>query len=285
VPVHSLAVTYTDSLIPKIGKIIRVHEETPDVKSFQVVLDKADSDEGIIYHSGQCAMLSVVGVGEAMISITSTPSRPEYLEFAIKKAGSVTAALHTLRSGAHIGIRGPYGNWFPLEDFVGKDLLFVGGGIGLAPLRSVINNVLDNRKDYGQIDIVYGARTPDDLVFKDELLEKWPLEPRTNLHLTVDQGDTTWKGHVGFVPAFLESLKPTPANKVVITCGPPIMIKFVLETLKKLGFAADQVVTTLEMKMKCGIGKCGRCNIGGRYVCQDGPVFTMAQLLELPQEF
>ena len=168
--------------------------------------------------------------------------------------------------------------------FRGKDLLFIGGGIGLAPVRSFIRYAFAHRSDYGQIDILYGSRSPADLVFKGDLFENWPKEENTNVHVTVDRGDPTWEGNVGMVPGYLEELAFQPQNRKVILCGPPIMIKFTLQSLLKMGFSKDDCITTLEMRMKCGIGKCGRCNIGSKFVCLDGPVFTMAELDELPDE-
>jgi NAD(P)H-flavin reductase len=182
-----------------------------------------------------------------------------------------------------IGIRGPFGNFFPLEEMEEKNLLIIGGGIGLAPLRSVILNVFDNRAKYGKIDIIYGARSPQDLVFTNEY-EEWRAVDNTTLHLTVDRGDEGWKGNVGLVPTFLKEIHPSPENTTSITCGPPIMIKFVIEVLCELGFPSERIITTLERRMKCGVGKCGRCNIGGKYVCLDGPVFTLKQLEEIPSD-
>jgi len=196
----------------------------------------------------------------------------------------VTTALHEMSPGDIVGIRGPFGNWFPYGEWKGKRLLFIGGGIGMAPLRSLLNFCLDNRADYGPIDLIYGARTPQDLCFRSEF-DDWRSAPDTRVFLTVDRGDESWQGNVGFVPAYLMDLAPSPANTIAITCGPPIMIKYVLESLEKLNFAPEQIYTTLEMKMKCGIGKCGRCNIGEKFVCIDGPVFSYAQLKELPPEF
>jgi NAD(P)H-flavin reductase len=163
----------------------------------------------------------------------------------------------------------------------GKNLLIIGGGIGLAPLRSVILNVFDNRAKYGKIDIIYGARSPQDLVFTSEY-EEWQKVDNTRLHLTVDRGDEKWQGNVGLVPTFLKEIHPSPGNTTGITCGPPIMIKFVIEALNGLGFSSENIITTLERRMKCGVGKCGRCNIGSKYVCLDGPVFTLKQLKEMP---
>ena len=274
-------------LIPLVGTIDKITSETAasDIKTFQVSFDDPAVMENFNYMSGQCAMLSMFGVGESMISITSTPTRKGIIEFCIKKTGRVTDAIHEAVAGQKLGIRGPYGNHFPLEMMKGKNLLFIGGGFALAPLRSLINNVLDNRKEYGRIDIVYGARSPGDLVFKYELFENWIKYENTGVHVTVDRGDGKWTGPVGFVPPYLESLNPSAKDAVAITCGPPIMIKMVLQSLSKLGFADDQVVTTLEMKMQCGVGKCGRCNVGVKYVCVDGPVFTLTQLKQLPPEF
>jgi len=274
-------------LVPHVATINKITPETAvaDVKTFQVTFDDPAVMEGFNYRSGQCAMISVFGVGEAMISITSSPTRRGFLEFAVKRTGRVTDALHEAVEGQKIGVRGPYGNHFPLEMMRGKNLLFIGGGIGLAPLRSLINNVLDNRKEYGRIDIVYGARSPGDLCFKYEVLDNWTKHEDTRVHLTVDRGDETWTGPVALVPTFLEQINPSPKDAVAITCGPPIMIKFTLQSLAKLGYTDDQIVTTLEMKMQCGVGKCGRCNVGDKYVCIDGPVFTLSQLKQLPPEF
>jgi NAD(P)H-flavin reductase len=274
-----------NSLRPSIATIEKVIVETgaQDVRTFHVVID--NPDERFTWKSGQCAMLSLFGVGEVMISITQTPTRSEHLEFSIKNAGRVTNLIHQLKEGAKIGVRGPYGNNFDLESFYGRNVVFIGGGIGLAPVRSVINNALDNRDKYGKIDIIYGARSPGDLVFKYELFENWPKYRDVNVYVTVDRGDENWKGNVGFVPAFTEQVKPSPDDAVAIVCGPPIMIKFTLQTMAKLGFTDDQIITTLEMKMQCGVGKCGRCNIGDKFVCIDGPVFTLSQMKAMPQEF
>lgn len=272
-------------LVPDLAVIESITDETPDVKTFRVRFDDPTLVEEFAYQPGQCAMLSLPGIGEAMISITSSPTRTGFLEFAVKRVGLFTEALHAQAPGRKIGVRGPYGNHFPVDDMVGKKLIFIGGGIGLAPLRSLINYVLDNRERFGTVDIIYGARSPQDLVFKEELFDAWTKAPDVNVHVTVDKGDETWKGHEGFVPNFLEELKPSPEGAVAITCGPPIMIKFVLQALGRLGFSPERIVTTLEMKMKCGIGKCGRCNIGEKYVCVDGPVFTLAQLATMPDEY
>lgn len=257
--------------------------ETIDIKTFRVAFD--DPAGGFDYLPGQFAEVSVFGVGESTISISSSPTRGDRLEFSVKKVGRVTRALHEVAPGERVGVRGPYGNHFPVERMKGRDILFVGGGIGLAPLRSLINYILDGRREYGEVQILYGARTPGDLVFKRELFETWPKQENVRLHVTVDQGDAGWTGRVGLVPHVLKELGPSARGVIAVTCGPPIMIKFTLEALRELGFAGEDVLTTLEMKMKCGIGKCGRCNIGDKYVCLDGPVFTLEELAKLPREF
>ncbi|MEW6243422.1 MAG: FAD/NAD(P)-binding protein [Bacillota bacterium] len=274
--------------IPHKARIKEIITETAanDVKTFRVVFEDESVWDSFQYRPGQFAELSVFGVGEAPISITSSPTQKGYLEFSIKKAGEVTTALHYSAPGELIGVRGPYGNHFPVEIMEGKHLVFIAGGIGLAPLRSLITYVLDDehRGKFRDVTIIYGARSPGDLVFKWEL-EKWEKREDIRFYLTVDRGDETWTGREGFVPAVLMEVGPSPENTIAITCGPPIMIKFVLQNLEKLGFSPSQIVTTLEMRMKCGVGKCGRCNIGPRYVCKDGPVFTYEQLRQMPQEY
>jgi NAD(P)H-flavin reductase len=269
---------------PDLATVEEIIEETPDTRTFRAVFRDPELRESFTYEPGQFQEVSVFGVGEATFCLTSTPTRPGVVEFSVKQVGHVTTALHEMSPGDIVGIRGPFGNWFPYGEWKGKRLLFIGGGIGMAPLRSLLNFCLDNRADYGPIDLIYGARTPQDLCFRSEF-DDWRSAPDTRVFLTVDRGDESWQGNVGFVPAYLMDLAPSPANTIAITCGPPIMIKYVLESLEKLNFAPEQIYTTLEMKMKCGIGKCGRCNIGEKFVCIDGPVFSYAQLKELPPEF
>lgn len=269
---------------PNLATIEKIVQETPDTKTFRAVFVDEALRENFPYEPGQFQEVSVFGVGECTFCLTSAPTRKGGVEFSVKKVGQVTTALHEMSPGDTVGIRGPFGNWFPYAEWKGKKLLFIGGGIGMAPLRSLLDFCLDNRADYGSIDIIYGGRSPEDLSFRYEF-EDWQKQPGTRLHLTVDRGDDTWKGNVGFVPAFLMDLHPTPEDTIAITCGPPIMIKFVLQNLDQLGFKPEQIYTTLEMKMKCGIGKCGRCNIGEKFVCIDGPVFSYAQLKELPPEY
>lgn len=266
-------------LIPIRGRIVKIVQETPDVRTFHV--STLDGQKPFTPVPGQLAMFSLPAVGEAMFSITS--QGPNHLELAIKEVGILTKALHEAVEGQECGIRGPYGNGFPLEFCKGKDLLFIGGGIGLAPVRSLISHCVGNRKDFGKLIVVYGARSSADLVFKEDLFEKWPKVENMDVHVTIDRPEEGWSGHVGFVPAYVEELAFKPMT--TITCGPPIMIKFILQALDKMGFKDDEVITTLEMRMKCGIGKCGRCNIGSCFVCLDGPVFTLEQMKKLPPEY
>lgn len=272
-----------DALIPQVGIITDIRQETPDVKTFRV---NAPGGGKLFEHMpGQCAMVCVPGAGEGMFSITSSPTNQEYQEFSIKKCGVLTEYLHSLEVGSEVTVRGPYGNNFPVEtQLKGKNLLFVAGGIGLAPLRSVINYVLDNRENYGSVDILYGSRSADDLVQLREIQDIWMNTEGVNVHLTIDREQEGWNGNVGFVPSYLKELGFT-TDKTVLVCGPPIMIKFVLGALEELGFGREQVYTTLELRMKCGVGKCGRCNIGAKYVCKDGPVFRCDEVDELPDEY
>ena len=273
----------SEPLIPMVAVVTDIRVDTLDVKTFRVV--GLDGKKPFVHVPGQCAMLSMPGVGEALFSITSSPTNRDFLEFSIKKCGCVTDWLHGMEPGQQITLRGPYGNGFPVEsDFLGRDLLFIAGGIGLAPLRSVIHYVRDRRDRYGQVDIVYGARSREDLVDYPEIVREWSKEAGLRVHLTIDREQAGWEGHVGFVPDFVRELG-FDTGKTAVICGPPIMIKFTLAALQELGFQKTQVYTTMELRMKCGIGKCGRCNIGDQYVCKDGPVFRCDQLDQLPDEY
>ena len=272
-----------EAQIPKLGVVTDIRVDTPDIKTFRV---QAIGGGRAVEHylPGQCAMLSIPGVGEAMFSITSSPTLTEYQEFSIKKCGCLTSWLHQMEPGQQITIRGPYGNGFPVKtDLKGKNLLFIAGGVGLAPLHSVINYVLDNRADFGTVDVLYGSRSADDLLDLDEIQNSW-MKKDINVHLTIDRPQDGWDGHVGFVPNYVTELGFDP-DKNALVCGPPIMIKFTLQALTGLGFKKEQVFTTMELRMKCGVGKCGRCNIGNKYVCKDGPVFRFDELDQLPNEY
>ena len=272
-----------DPLIPMVAVVTDVRTDTPDVKTFRVV--GLDGKKPFAHIPGQCAMLSMPGIGEALFSITSSPTNEDFLEFSIKKCGYVTTWIHEIEPGQQVTLRGPYGNGFPVDtELRGKDLLIIAGGIGLAPVRSVINYVRANRQNYGTLDIVYGSRSKEDLVDYQEILDEWMAEDGINVHLTIDREQPDWDGHVGFVPNYVKELN-FDTSKTVVMCGPPIMIKFTLAGLEELGFQRDQVYTTFELKMKCALGKCGRCNIGDKYVCKDGPVFRLDQMEELPDEY
>jgi len=274
----------TNPMRPYLGTLVGVKNLATDIKLFQVELNDSHTRERFTYLPGQFAFLSAFGVGEAPFGLASIPSRGPVLDFAIAKVGTVTAALHAMEEGSIVGVRGPMGNCFPLEEIKGKNVIVLGGVIGGAPLRPVIHTILAQREDYGHLTILWAARNPSLLVFTDEY-DDWRAAPRTKLHLTVDQGDESWTDNVGLITELLEKVAPSPDNAMTITCGPPIMIKFVMLTLQKLGFTADQMITTLEAKMKCGIGKCGRCNLGEKFVCVDGPVFTYTEISQFLESF
>ena len=263
--------------LPHIAVIEKLIEETPGIRTFHFNFKDEKLRKEFTFESGQFGEYSVFGIGEAPFCISSSPTRRDHLEFAVQQVGRVTTALHRLAVGAEIGFRGPFGNSFPLDFMQGKNLVFVAGGIGMAPLRSLIWNVIDNRDKYGNIEIIYGARTPDDLCFKYDV-EAWESDKSVKITTTIDSEAEGWTGNVGFVPAITEKLAPSAKNAVAVVCGPPIMIRFTFPVLEKLGFMPEQMITTLEKRMKCGVGKCGRCNIGDVYVCRDGPVFSFAQI-------
>lgn len=272
--------------VPHLMTIEDVTEEAPDVKTFHLVFKDEKMRENFEFETGQFGEYSAFGHGECTFCIASASSRKGFIQCTFRKSGKVTDALYNLEIGDTIGFRGPYGNTFDLETMKGKNLVFVAGGIGLPPLRSLILTVLDNREDYGDITIVYGARTVKDLVYK-EALKHWADRKDIKMITAVDPGGETddWDGKVGFVPTVLEETAPSAENTMAVVCGPPIMIKFSLQSLEKLGFSKSDVITTLENRMKCGFGKCGRCNVGNIYVCKDGPVFTAEEVAAMPNDF
>ena len=274
-----------DYMVSKM-RIVSITDETSDIKTFRLEFCDPKQGEHFEFRAGQFGLYSVFGAGEATFCIASSPTEKGYIECSVKRTGKVTNELHQCNEGDIIGFRGPYGNWFPIEQMQGKNLLFIAGGIGLAPLNSLIRNCLDLRDQFKDITILYGARSVDDLVYK-ERLETWQQMKDVQTVYTVDPGGETpeWKGEVGFVPTVLTNMKPKLENTIVILCGPPIMIKFVSAALVVLEFSLDSAYTTLENRMKCGVGKCGRCNIGNMYVCKDGPVFRCSETEALPKEF
>jgi len=271
---------------PYLMRIETVTEEAPLVKTLRLKFVNEEEGRAFTFHAGQFAEYCVFGEGECTFCIASSPTRKDYIECTFRETGKVTRALSMCGPGDIIGFRGPYGNRFPLDDWKGKNLLFITGGIALPPLRSVIWNCLDRRDEFGDITILYGARTVADLVYKNEL-NAWAARSDIKLILTVDPGGATpdWKGKIDLVPTVLGQAAPSSVNTIALLCGPPIMIKFTLPVLVQLGFANENIFTTLENRMKCGCGKCGRCNVGPLFVCKDGPVFTLKQLKDLPQEY
>lgn len=271
---------------PHLVTVASIIDETSDTRTLRLEFKDPAVAESFAFKAGQFGEYSMFGHGESTFCIASPPTRSGYIECSFKAAGKVTKALREANVGDTIGFRGPYGNSFPVDDWVGKNVLFVAGGIGLAPVRSVIWNVLDRRDEFGEITIVYGARSVGDLVYKRELRE-WAARGDVKVVTTVDPGGETpdWNGRVGYVTPVVEKTAPSAENAVAVICGPPIVIKLTLPALANLGFADDAIFTTLENRMKCGVGKCGRCNVGRVYVCKDGPVFTAAQMKALPAEF
>ncbi|MDP4268304.1 MAG: FAD/NAD(P)-binding protein [Bacteroidota bacterium] len=272
--------------LPYLMRIDKVTEEAPSVKTFRLKFVNEEEGKKFTFKAGQFGEYSVFGEGESTFCIASSPTRDGYIECTFRQAGRVTTALANLGEGDTVGFRGPYGNVFPIDDWKGKNLLFIAGGIALPPMRCVIWNCLDLRENFKDFTIVYGAKSVNDLVYKHELKE-WEERPDVNLITTVDPGGETpdWKGEVGFVPTIVEKTAPKAENTIAIVCGPPIMIKFTFPVLEKLGFKEENIYTTLENRMKCGFGKCGRCNVGKVFVCKDGPVFNLTQLKDLPPEY
>jgi sulfhydrogenase subunit gamma (sulfur reductase) len=269
-----------DLFLPLVARIHAVRDETPDTRTFALRLRDDREHARFTFKPGQFLELSVFGFGEAPFCFASSPTRRDTIETTVRRTGQLTDALHTLGVGAEVGLRGPCGNGFDVEAAYGRDLLFVGGGIGLPPLRGLIWNVLDQRDRFGRVQILYGARTPADLVYKDELT-MWAGRGDVEILVTVDRGGPGWTGNVGMVPTLFEKAELRPSSTLAYVCGPPIMIKFVVQDLLMRGFAAESVISTLERMMQCGVGKCNHCAIGHRYVCRDGPVFNFKQINEL----
>jgi sulfhydrogenase subunit gamma (sulfur reductase) len=274
-----------ETLLPTIIRVIGIAEETSDVRTLELEFQDPAEGKAFGFAPGQFCLISVFGTGEAPFCIASSPLVKDYFEVTVKKLGKVTTAIHDLEIDDILGFRGPYGNSFPLEDIKGRDVVVAAGGIGIAPLRPVILKLLADRGNYGRVLILYGAVTAHDLLYKRDLKE-WEKRGDVEVVTTVDPGgeDANWKGKIGFVPAVLEELRPS-GDSVLLTCGPPVMLKVIFESARRLGFEPEDIITSLEMKMTCGVGTCGRCNIGSVYVCKDGPVFTLKQIEALPNEF
>jgi NAD(P)H-flavin reductase len=275
--------------LPYPVRIESVVTETEDrnLKTFKFTFLNPEDEEKFQYQAGQFAELSVAGQGEIPIGIASSPTEKGHLLFTVNKVGKVTNYLHNMKPGDVMGVRGPLGNWYPWDQLEGKNVVIIGGGFAFTTLRSSIVYMLqpENRDRFGNISVVYGARNPGLLLYKDELVA-WEKRDDITMHITVDgTDDPNWKYNVGFVPTIVKEKAPSSENAYAIVCGPPIMIKFTLPTLAELGFPPERIITSLEMRMKCGIGMCGRCNIGTEYVCKDGPVFSFEYLSTLPTEY
>jgi NAD(P)H-flavin reductase len=271
---------------PDLMEVLDVQRQTPDVKSVSVRFRDGDRARDFSFRVGQFGQFSMFGSGEATFNICSSSNWKDHLEFCFRRTGRVTDALWQVEKGDTIGFRGPYGNGYPVEAWEGRNLIFIGGGIAMPPIRCAVWYALENRARYGDITIVYGARTVADLTFAAEL-EEWSRHERVRVIQCVDPGGETpdWKGEIGLIPHVLERAAVPAENAVALVIGPPIMIKFTLPVLDRMGVPEEDIYTSLENRMKCGVGKCGRCNAGSVYVCKDGPVFTMKQLRSIPNDF
>jgi sulfhydrogenase subunit gamma (sulfur reductase) len=274
--------------LPIQTRIEKVIMETEDrnIKSFELSFINKEDEEKFQYLPGPFAEISIPGKGEAPFGIASSPTEKGMLKFSINRTGLFTEAIHSLEEGDIIGVRGPLGNNYPIDKFENKNVVIVSGGFAFTTLRSLTKYMIheDNRSRFNNITVIYGARNPGLLLYKDELKE-WEKRDDIDLNVTVDAQAPGWDGRVGFVPTVTKEVAPSSEDSYVIVCGPPIMIKFTIPVLEELGFPPERIILSLEMRMKCGIGICGRCNIGEKYVCKDGPVFTLAQLNELPSEY
>ena len=264
---------------PVIGEIVDIIDESPTIKTFVVV-----PEEKIKFETGQFVELTLPGVGEAPFTPSSSPAESEKMEITIMKAGLVTNLLHQCKKGQKVGIRGPYGNGYPIDDFVGKEVYIVGGGVGLAPIRSLFLTLVDRIKDFKSVVCRFGARTPDDFIYKNTLFDSWQKIAGVDMKLTVDEANGGWKGKgkVGVVTTICEKKDVDTKNAVAVICGPPIMMKFATFKVVEFGFKPEDIYLSMEKNMSCGIGKCGHCMIGKYYVCKDGPVFTYDQIKDYP---
>ncbi len=271
----------SNTYIPIQMKVVKIYTENPDkiLKTFD--LEYVNPQDKFDYMPGQFCEFSILGKGESPFGIASSPTEKDILKFTVNRTGSVTNEIHYLREGDIVGIRGPLGNWYPLDKFKGQDVVIIGGGFAFTTLRSMLIYMLENRRDYGKITVIYGARNPELFIYKDEL-SQWDKRDDLELHLTIDKPIPGWKKMSGFVPTVTRELSPDPTSWCVV-CGPPIMIKYTLPVLIELGFEDKKIITSLERRMKCGIGKCGRCNIGSKYICIDGPVFLYEEIKKIPE--
>jgi sulfite reductase subunit B len=263
--------------LPDLAEVIRAEQLTELEKFLELRLENGDR---LGHKPGQFVAVSAFGVGEAPFSVSSSPTKEDGFELCIRNAGNVTSVIHKLEPGALVGIRGPFGNGFPLDMLRGRDILFVAGGLGLVPMRSLINYVLDNRDDYGKLTILYGCKNPAELLFKDEL-ERWEKRDDVNYQVTVDNPGDNWHRHVGVITTLFPKITFDPERTIAVVVGPPVMYRFVALECIQRGIPESHIIMSLERRMKCGVGKCGHCQMNSKYVCQDGPVFTLTQLRSL----
>jgi sulfhydrogenase subunit gamma (sulfur reductase) len=279
-PFDSQPIVDQHLFMPSMARIRKIEQMTELEKVFTIELP---GDLSLGHRPGQFVEVSVLGVGEAPISISSSPSRSNgEFELCVRRVGNVTNALHRLEPGDKVGIRGPFGRGFPYEKFRGKDILFAPGGLGLAPLRSLINQVIDERATFGRVIILYGARSPEELLFKDEL-QTWAGRDDLELHVTVDRADGSWSGNIGVITTLFRKISIYPRNTIAVVCGPPVMYRFVLMELLGKGVSNNNTYLSLERHMKCGVGKCGHCQINDVYACQSGPVFPYSEITTLEE--
>lgn len=264
-----------ETYLPLKTELADVITETPSIKTFVL-----RPEGGMNFDTGQFIELMVPGLGEAPFTPSSSPSNGETIDVTVMKAGCVTDKLHSMSPGSTLGLRGPYGTGYPLDDFAGKDILIVGGGVGLAPLRSLLYALFADRARFPRIILCYGAKTPADIVYKDELKE-WAAQDGVEVHVTVDQADDTWHGRKDVVTALLDDVNVDASNTPAIVCGPPIMMKFTTLRLEDLGIPSENIYLSMEKNMSCGLGKCGHCRLGSFYVCREGPVFTYDRLMAI----
>jgi len=262
---------------PVNGEIVDIIDESPTIKTFVVV-----PEEKIKFETGQFVELTLPGEGEAPFTPSSSPAETEKMEITIMKAGRVTGLLHQCKKGQEVGVRGPFGNGYPVDDFVGKEIYIVGGGVGLAPIRSLFLTLVDRIKDFKSVVCRFGAKTPDDFIYKKTLFGHWQKINGVDMKLTVDESNGKWDGNVGVVTTICNKKDVNIKNAVAIVCGPPVMMKFATLKLLEFGFSAESIYLSMEKNMSCGIGKCGHCMIGKYYVCKDGPVFTYDQIKNYP---
>ncbi|MBU0650302.1 FAD/NAD(P)-binding protein [bacterium] len=264
-----------------LGKIIQTKQMTEAEKYFEIELP---NKKELGHVPGQFVMVDMPGIGDAPISVSSSPTKKGSFDLVVRDVGSVTGALHKMDKGDAVGIRGPFGNGFPIQKMGGSDLMLIAGGLGIVPLRSLINYVIDNRRDYGKVHILLGCRDPKSMLFGDDVVV-WDKKMDVEFNCTVDKSDPDWKGNVGLITSLIPGINIIPKSTFAVVCGPPIMYKFVIKELLAKQIPDDRIVVSLERHMKCGVGKCGHCQIGEYYCCQDGPVFTYDQIKDKEEAF